>query len=169
MPSAVNRVNSMDRERLVGTRASFLMTMVSESSMARVYENATMAIEYMNSTAIGCAEWMPRDWGDSMAAITSGTTSSAVLKLCALAHGEDRQHEKSTVICNRNIEVSKREYRQSSSSPVLLLAGRPPAKHFTINITSETIKQSWGMNPLKNLCHDAKKLKVREDGASKDV
>ena len=21
---------------------------------------------YMNSTAIGCAEWMPRDWGDSM-------------------------------------------------------------------------------------------------------
>ena len=54
-------------------------------------------------------------------------------------------------------------------SPVLLLAGRPPAKHFTINVTSETIKKSWGMNPLKNLCHDAKKLKVREDAASKDV
>ena len=32
----------------------------------REVENATMAIEYMNSTAIGCAEWMPRDWGDSM-------------------------------------------------------------------------------------------------------
>ena len=54
-------------------------------------------------------------------------------------------------------------------SPVLLLAGRPPAKHFTINVESATIKRSWGTNLLMNSCHDTHKLKVRKDGANKNV